>query len=148
MKRKNLKNQWWKTLSGSPKTQELFKLGARKFHLLKYKKPFKSGVLSFLSSESSFLKYKEFFRVPFSWNIRTAFFWETIRNFVGVFVSWSIRNFLGWIFLFFKLGLKSAGFQFRKYKNFFNISARKFHFLKYKKFFSWWIFFVFRAWAF
>ena len=55
---------------------------------------------------------------------------------------------------FFELGLKSAGFHFRKYmksfllrkyKNFFNIRARKFHFLKYKEFFSGWIFFIFQS---
>ena len=43
-------------------------------------------------------------------------------------------------FLFFGLGLKSAEFHFRKYKNFFDIRARKFHFLKYKECFWGWFF--------
>ena len=53
------------------------------------------------------------------------------------------------LFLFYELGLKSAGFYFqkykksfflRKYKKFFNFRVRKFHFLNYKEFFSGWIF--------
>ena len=57
--------------------------------------------LHFWSSENyswnrrSFLKYKEFFGVPFSWKIRKAFFWENIGSFFGVSISWSIRSFLG-----------------------------------------------------
>ena len=78
-------------------------------------------------------------------NIRTVFFWENIASFFGASVSWKIRNFSedGFL-LFFKIGVRSAGFHlikykksflFRKYKNFFNIRARMFRFQKYKDFF-------------
>ena len=87
------------------------------------------GSLYFKSSESYFLKYNKFFRMSvswnlrkfhslkykefffflgwgggggfFSWNIRTVFFWENIRDFFGASVSRSIGN-------FFELGLKSS----------------------------------------
>ena len=125
----------------------------------------------FLSSESYFLKYKasfrvsvswnkkDFFRVFISWNIRTAFFWENIRNFSGCI-----------FFLFFELGLKSSISQntrssfrdsvcwniriffwvsvsrnIRKYKKFSNTTARKFHLLKYKESFWGCIFFYFSS---
>ena len=60
-------------------------------------------------------------------------------------VCWNIRNLLGGLYfleyhkfsqggfiLFLWLGLKIVGFHFQKYKNLFNIRARKFHFGKYK----------------
>ena len=52
--------------------------------------------------------------VPFSPNLKKAFFWENIRNFsileLESPISWNIRNFLGgWIFFhFFAFRLKSA----------------------------------------
>ena len=74
-----------------------------------------------------------------------VFFWENIASFFGASVSWKIRNFSeGGFLLFFKIGVRSAGFHlikykksflFRKYKNFFNIRARMFRFQKYKDFF-------------
>ena len=92
-----------------------------------------------------FWNMKNFFGVSMFRNIRKASFLENIRNFSGVLVSWSIKNFLkGGFLLFFELGLKSAEFHFRKYKksyllrqykNIFNVRARNFHFMKYKKFF-------------
>ena len=73
--------------------------------IFKYKELFKSVFFfHFLSSESYFLKYKKFFRVSVSWNIRKfrfldykwfsqgfrflkkpSFFWENIRNFISGF---------------------------------------------------------------
>ena len=91
---------------------KFFILRARKFYFLKYK----SSIFP---------------------NIRKAFFWENIRSFLRVYVSWSIIKFSpDELFFFFELGLKSAWFHFRKYKksfllekykNFFNIRVRKFH---------------------
>ena len=75
-----------------------------------------------------FLKYKKLFRVSFSWNIknfwwvfifwniRTAFFWESIRSFFQGFCflkykkSFLLRNFLGVDFFhFLSLGWKVQG---------------------------------------
>ena len=86
------------------------------------------------------LKYKEFFRVSVSWNIRKAFLWENIRNFqikkIRKFHLSKYKEFSrGRFFLFFELGLKNSISQnIRKDKKFFNIRARKFHFSKYKDF--------------
>ena len=79
------------------------------------------------------------------WNIRKAFFWEN-ANFGGVFVSWNVRNFVGWIFLFWSfksyflkyrkffvrvlVSWNLGKFSFLKYKEFLNMRARKFHFPK------------------
>ena len=68
-----------------------------------------------------------------SWNIRIVFFWKKYKSFFRVFISWSIRNFPGVdYFLFFELGLKSAGFHFQKYNKSFllrkwNFSERFFY---------------------
>ena len=112
------------------------------------------------------LKYKEFFFFLgwgggggfFSWNIRTVFFWENIRDFFGASVSRSIGN-------FFELGLKSSipwnirrpfrvsvswntmiffrGCRLSKHEKKYkknNIRTRKFHFSKYTELFFGWIF--------
>ena len=88
----------------------------RKFRFLKYKRFFRFF---------SFLKHKEFWGDFHSSNIRKAFFWEKIRNFLGV-----SRD--GFFFTF--SSLKSY---FLKYKKLFRVSIswdiRKFRFLKYKK---------------
>ena len=92
---------------------------------------------------------RSFFRASVSWNIRSFFRVSVPRNIRTAFFSENISFFgisSGWNFLFFDLGLKSAGFHFQKRKNFFNIRATKFHFLIYQKFFSGWIF-LFFAWA-
>ena len=100
--------------------------------------------------KNKFIKKKRkniriYFGVSVFRNIRTVFFWENIASFFGASVSWNIRNFSGGRFLlFFKLGVRSAGFRlikykksflFRKHKNFFNIRARMFRFQKCKNFF-------------
>ena len=73
-----------------------------------------------------FWNMKNFFGVSMFRNIRKASFLENIRNFSGVLVSWSIKNFLkGGFLLFFELGLKSAEFHFRKYKK--NFLSRKYN---------------------
>ena len=105
--------------------------------LLKYQKKFQLWTQKFL-----FLKYKKY------------------KNFFRGFRFLKYKIFLR-VYFFFELGLKSAGFHFRKYKknfllrnykksfllreykNLFNIRARKFHFGKYKEFFSGQIFFFF-----
>ena len=83
------------------------------------------------------LKYKEFFRVSFSRNIRTAFFSENIINFLEFPFPDAWEIFSGWNFLFFDLGLKSAWFYFSKYKKDFLLRKYKKSFLlrKYKNFF-------------
>ena len=91
--------------------------------------------LEFQSVEFHFWKYKNYF------NIRPGkFHFLKYKELVS-----------GWIFFFWEeeeeggLGLGSKGFLFwkykkrfflRKYKNFFNIRARKFHFAKYIEFFG------------
>ena len=50
------------------------------------------------------------FWVSVSWNIRKAFSWENIRNFLGNSVSWSIINFSrGGFFYYLNLGWKVEG---------------------------------------
>ena len=78
---------------------------------MKYKKFFEGGIFHFLCLESNFLKYKRFFRVPVFWNIRKAFFWENIRNFLTFVpessISWNIKKYKNF-FYFSTLGLKGA----------------------------------------
>ena len=104
------------------KYKKFFKLGARKFHFPKYKTFFQSGFFKiFLSSkllpeiwEVSW-NIRNFFGVSVSPNIRKAFFWENIKNFLILelesFISWNVRKyknfFRSWFSLFFELGLKS-----------------------------------------
>ena len=120
----NSKNQWWneniwRNCNENPKgvllkKPEIFKLGVEKFNFLKCKKIFKCGFFHFSSSHNYFLKHKNSFLLR-------------------VFISWSIRNFPGVdYFLFFELGLKSAGFHFQKYNKSFllrkwNFSERFFY---------------------
>ena len=52
------------------KNKKFFKPGARKFLFVKYKKILKVVFLHFPCSLSYFLKYKKFFTVSISWNIR------------------------------------------------------------------------------
>ena len=47
-------------------------------------------------------------------NIRIVFFWEIMRNFLGVSIPWSIRNFLGVDFFFFLAG-KMASWNIRRF---------------------------------
>ena len=50
-------------------------------------------------------------RVFFWVNITAAFFWENIRNFSGIFVSWSMQKFLGLDFFnILGLGRKLQGY--------------------------------------
>ena len=68
-------------LASSPlKCKKFFKLAARKFYFPKYNTFFQNRFVSFLDLGSSLLKYKKFFRVFVSWNIRKASFWEN-KNF-------------------------------------------------------------------
>ena len=82
---------------------------------------FRVGFFHFLSSESCFLKYKKvrfpewnignFFGVSISQNIKKAFFWENIKNFVILepesSISRNIRKCKNF-FYFSSLGLKTA----------------------------------------
>ena len=77
---------------------------------------FRVGFFHFSSSESYFLKYKNFFRVSISWNIKRFRFLK-YKEF-----------FRGFHFLKYK-----KSFLLRTYKKFVKIRARKFHFPKYKK---------------
>ena len=99
----------------------------------------RKSIKTFLLSDFAnyLLKYKEFFRVSFSRNIRTAFFSENIRNFLEFPFPDAWEIFSGWNFLFFDLGLKSAWFYFSKYKKGFLLRKYKKSFLlrKYKNFF-------------
>ena len=117
------------------KYKKFFKLVERKFHFPKYKKRFTFRVL----------------KVTF-WNVRSFWgfhFLKQNKSFRGLrflkYKKFSAGGFLS----FFGLGLKSAGFHFwkykkclllRKYKDFFNIRARKVYFQKYMEFFSRWFF--------
>ena len=99
----------------------------------------RKSIKTFLLSDFAnyLLKYKEFFRVSFSRNIRTAFFSENIRNFLEFPFPDAWEIFSGWNFLFFDLGLKNAWFYFSKYKKGFLLRKYKKSFLlrKYKNFF-------------
>ena len=111
------------------------------FNFLKYKK-------FFSSSESSVSwNKKKTFGVSVFRNMRKAFFWENIRHFFGILVSWSIRNFLG-VDLFYSLrsGWKVLGsisrnfflglfFWFFLVRLRFWIYKKKFPLRKYKNFF-------------
>ena len=91
------------------KYKKVSDLVAKKFHFPKCKKHFKSAFFHFSSSESSFLKYKKFFRVFVSWNI---------RNCCRVSVSWNIRK------PFCSENIKNFHFRnIRKYKIFFYFSS-------------------------
>ena len=80
---------------------------ARKLLLLKYKKFFQSNFFSFFELAKYLLKF--FYGASVSWNInsfpkyRKAFFLRNARNFCGLFVSWSMRNFLGVNFFCFSI---------------------------------------------
>ena len=114
------------------------------------------GSFYFSSSESYFLKNKRNINQGsfISCNTRKSYFLKPKEFFRGFrFLKYKKFSQSGY-FLFLELGPKSAGLHFgkynkrfllRKYKNFFNIRARKVHFLKYKEFFSWWNFFSFWA---
>ena len=80
------------------------------------------GSFHFLSLKSYFLKYKKFFRVAVSWNIRKFCFLKHKKSFPHEKFPW------GGFFNFFELRLKSAGFHFQK-------SKKNFLLRKYKKFF-------------
>ena len=72
------------------KYKKFFKLCTRKFHFPKHKRLFKSRISYFLSSESSYLKYKKNMRLQSS-------------------ISGNRRNFFEVdFFYFFELGLKSG----------------------------------------
>ena len=132
VKWKYLQKQWWKTIWGSPKKKEEKN---RSFLSLWLKSFISWNIRSFL--RVGFFIFRAV-KVTYQ-NIRTAFFWEIIRNIFWVSISWSIRNFLQVDFFIFRAWAKSAGFHFRKYKISFLLRNYKkyflgFHFLKYKKF--------------
>ena len=123
---------FWGFGSSSWNIRKLFKLEARKFHFLKYKKKFQGRFFYFLSSESSLLKYKKFFFLKgfISRNTRNAFFfWENIRKFH--FLKYEKNFFLRKYKKFFQGKILRA--RVVKCKKFFSLRARKFHFTKYKK---------------
>ena len=99
VKWKYLQKQWWKTLKGSPKKKRNFlSLGLKRFISWNMRDLWRVGFLIFWALKVT------------SWNIRTAFFWENIKHFFGVTVSWSIRNFPGVdIFYFSSLGWEVQG---------------------------------------
>ena len=101
------------------------------------------GSFHFLSLKSYFLKYKKFFRVAVSWNIRKFCFLKHKKSFLLRKYNKFFRGFYflkykksfphekfpwGGFFNFFELRLKSAGFHFQK-------SKKNFLLRKYKKFF-------------
>ena len=122
---KHLKKQRWKSLRGSPKKQEFLKLGARKFCFPNYKKFFQSefffifwtrkvtswnirSFFGFLFPEiqESYVSWnrRNFFEVSIFRNIRKAFFWENLRNFLILelksFISQTIRKYKNFFFIF------------------------------------------------
>ena len=88
----------------------------------------KPGFWIYLFQYFQFWSIIFFFEVPFPWNIKTALFWENIRNFSAFSFPKVYEIFLGWIF-FSSLGLKSVGFHFREYKKSFPLG-------RYKKYFQ------------
>ena len=134
VKWKQLKKQWWKTLKGSPKKNQFFKLEARKFHFLKYKKLFKSRFfLLFKLGKLLPEIVRNFFGVSVSWNIniffRVSVFWN-INIFFGVSVFWNIKIFFE-VSVFWNI---KKTFSWENIINFLILESESSLFSKYKKF--------------
>ena len=80
------------------------------------------GLFIFSSLKSYFLKYQKLFRVSVSWNITNFLILEPESS-----ISRKYKNFLKGVFFFYflSLGLKIAGFHFRKYKKTFLLREYK-----------------------